>query len=80
MAPNPVLPRPAPSTINVNKTVKSKSGKSFPIKGYVAKGFEPVLEAFEGNFVADKELGSSCCTFRGLLKDALEWCAVYTFC
>ena len=65
MAPSPVLPRPPPATINVDKTVVSAKGKSFPIKGYVAKGFEPVLEAFEANFKEDKELGSSLTTYRG---------------
>lgn len=30
----------------------------FPISGFTAPGFEPVKEAFEANFVEDKELGA----------------------
>ncbi|MEL7542008.1 MAG: serine hydrolase domain-containing protein, partial [Pseudomonadota bacterium] len=30
----------------------------FPISGFTAPGFEPVQEAFEANFVEDKELGA----------------------
>lgn len=31
---------------------------AFPISGFTAPGFEPVLEAFEANFDEDKELGA----------------------
>lgn len=63
--PSPVLPRPPPAQINVNKTVASAKGASFPIRGYVEKGFEPVLRAFEGNFEKDYELGAGVTTYRG---------------
>lgn len=66
---NPVLPRPVPATINVTRSVTSNSGKTFPIKGYVAKGFEPVLKSFEDNFRTDKELGAGVTTYRKHLSE-----------
>jgi len=50
--------------MNVDKTVVSAKGSKFPIKGYAKPGFEPVVDAFCHNFAIDKELGSSCCTYR----------------
>lgn len=35
----------------------------YPISGYIAPGFEPVRDAFEENFAADKELGAGFAAF-----------------
>ncbi|KAI9031455.1 beta-lactamase/transpeptidase-like protein [Hyaloraphidium curvatum] len=64
-ASSPVLPRPLPPTVNVSRSVTSASGKTFPVKGYVAPGWEPVLGAFEENFRRDLELGAGCCVYHG---------------
>ncbi|KAI9012245.1 beta-lactamase/transpeptidase-like protein [Hyaloraphidium curvatum] len=63
-APSPLLPRPEPRIINVDRTIASKSGARFPVKGFVAPGFEAVGTAFEKNFAEDRELGSSCCVYH----------------
>src|SRR4029453_15467302 len=37
---------------------------SFPIEGFVSRGFEPVRDVFADNFVRRRELGGACCAFH----------------
>lgn len=45
----------------------------YDIRGYVHRGFEPVAEAFEQNFVRRGELGGACCVFVRGEKVADLW-------
>jgi CubicO group peptidase (beta-lactamase class C family) len=45
----------------------------FGIRGFVSPGFEPVRDAFIGNFVHRHELGGACCVFRGGEKVVDLW-------
>ena len=43
----------------------SEQAKGYPINGFVAPGYEPVLEVFKENFLKRDEIGAACAVFRG---------------
>ena len=43
----------------------SEQAKGHPINGFVAPGYEPVLEVFKENFLKRDEIGAACAVFRG---------------